>query len=89
MTMIWKLIDLKCGRYWNLKWVFNGNSIRLKKLVLEGKNNRVISSHLDNNKIYTNINKNDGLVFNDVQGFQLGFFFVFSILWSSWNGNHP
>ncbi len=30
MIVIWKFIDLKCGRYWNLKWVFNGNSIKLK-----------------------------------------------------------
>jgi hypothetical protein len=42
--------------------------------VLEGKINWVISSHLDNNIVYTNTNQNDILVFNDVQGFQLIFF---------------
>ncbi len=52
------------------QWKFNS----IKKLVLEGKNNWVISSHLDNNIVYTNTNQNDILVFNDVQGFQLIFF---------------
>ncbi len=43
--------------------------------MLEGKKILVISSHLDNNIVYTDTNKNDNLVFNDVQGFQLGFVF--------------
>jgi hypothetical protein len=41
MKVIWKFLDLKCGRYVILR-----NLIKLKKIILEGKMNWLTSSHL-------------------------------------------